>query len=370
MATPISDADLRAVAERCKWSPAAVSRALGRGAKPPGSLGVRLRALRLEGDRVEDVNGEGGRAETLVEAPDAPAWQSYRPRVGWVAPGPDPVARVESLARPRKIICIPDVHIPHHDRKAWATTLGIIREDQPDEIVILGDFVSFASVSRHAKSSPDRSRIAEEYHEANLALDQLEKAAGAARIYYCEGNHERRPTKYVNDNEHLAGDDTFNVPVSLYIHPKPDGYFRSKAQLREQITWLPLKKYIKRAWVSPWGVGYMHSAKAEARAAGGKNQAAYHAEVVCPLSGCRVIVFGHSHTHQMFRSATGAEAWCGGFLGNFDGDDPDPDFDYEMGPNPWTTGITRQEIDGDAISTTQIRIANGRAIMGGRVVSA
>jgi hypothetical protein len=73
MATPISDADLRAVAERCNWSPAAVSRALGRGAKPPGSLGVRLRALRLEGDRASGEGREGGRAPEAQEGAEEAA---------------------------------------------------------------------------------------------------------------------------------------------------------------------------------------------------------------------------------------------------------------------------------------------------------
>jgi hypothetical protein len=108
----------------------------------------------------------------------------------------------------------------------------------------------------------------------------------------------------------------------------------------------------------------MHSAKGNGSwGSGGKNHAAYHADNVGPVSGCKTIVYGHHHTFQYYRNAAGYEAYCAGFLGDFDSDEPA--FDYAAGPSTWQTGMLLQEFSGDHHLTQQISINNGRAIFGG-----
>lgn len=69
---------------------------------------------------------------------------------------------------------------------------------KPDEIVVLGDFADFYSVSSHSKS-PDRTRkLEEEAAAVNRRLSQLDEL-GAASKFYVAGNHEDRLDRYLAD---------------------------------------------------------------------------------------------------------------------------------------------------------------------------
>jgi hypothetical protein len=76
-------------------------------------------------------------------------------------------------------------------------------------------------------------------------------------------------------------------------------------------------------------------------------------------------VYGHHHTFQHFRSAAGYEAYCSGFLGDFDADEPA--FDYAAGPSPWVTGMLFQEFRGDLAFTEEVYIKGGKALFRGRI---
>jgi hypothetical protein len=134
---------------------------------------------------------------------------------------------------------------------------------------------------------------------------------------------------------------------------------------KRRITWIPLRTHTRRCWIAPWGTGYMHSAQSNRKPQSGQSHSAYHANVVGPLSGCRHITYGHSHTFQSYRSPAGFTADCSGFLGNFDADDPA--FDYDSGPNTWTLGVLYESIYlrkiDPVVSITQIPIVDGRTVV-------
>jgi hypothetical protein len=110
----------------------------------------------------------------------------------------------------------------------------------------------------------------------------------------------------------------------------------------------------------------MHSAKANGGlGSSGKHHAAYHADNVGPVSDCKIIVYGHHHSFQFYRNAAGYEAYCAGFVGDYDADEPA--FDYAGGPSPWVTGILLQEFNGPLVSTEQITINKGRALFRGNL---
>lgn len=68
-----------------------------------------------------------------------------------------------------------------------------------DEIVLLGDYADFYSVSRHGKSPDLPNMLAKEIESVNEGLDQLDKLWPKAKKIYLEGNHEFRLESYLCD---------------------------------------------------------------------------------------------------------------------------------------------------------------------------
>ena len=98
--------------------------------------------------------------------------------------------------RVRTIAILPDAHVPEHDRLAWDAVRQWIREHQPDQIVILGDFLEMASVSQHGGSA-DLVRLESDLAAGNKALDELQADAPLAEIWFFEGNHCTRLNRFL-----------------------------------------------------------------------------------------------------------------------------------------------------------------------------
>jgi len=97
---------------------------------------------------------------------------------------------------PEKILVIPDVHIPYHDKKAWKLMLRTMKEFKPRHVVILGDFADFYDVSSHSKSPERRFKLDEEINQVKDALDDV-ALLGASNQVFIAGNHEYRLTRYL-----------------------------------------------------------------------------------------------------------------------------------------------------------------------------
>lgn len=108
------------------------------------------------------------------------------------------VRRVEGKKKKQgsSILVLSDVHVPEHDRKVWATTLELIADIKPGEIVLLGDFLEMSSVSQHGGA--ELEQLTNDFEVGKAALKQLREAAGDdCRITYLEGNHESRLTRFL-----------------------------------------------------------------------------------------------------------------------------------------------------------------------------
>lgn len=282
-----------------------------------------------------------------------PAWQGYRPRAGWVEPERSDKASAKK-EEARRVAILPDTHVPFHDRAAWSVALGVLREWAPHRVVIIGDFMDTESVSRHGKNTPDNVRLSEEYHEANLRLDEAQNAAPNATWLFLEGNHENRITKWCNEFGSMDG--LLDVAEALYMAPRDEGYHRNSSMLRG-MEWIPLSR-------QPFqidGCAYLHGVYEN------MHHAAFHALHLGPEIGCKEIRYGHMHTIQSAVSPSGYHARCVGFLG----DKTQRVFRYKRGkPAPWMLGLTLQEIGGGLVTDTPLHIVNGRALFGGRVVEA
>lgn len=97
----------------------------------------------------------------------------------------------------KRVLFIPDCHIPYHDQRMWKLLLKVIAEFQPSNLVILGDFADFYAISDHDKN-PNRVRQLEaEVSAVNRALDELDSFGFVSSKVFIKGNHEFRLERYL-----------------------------------------------------------------------------------------------------------------------------------------------------------------------------
>ncbi len=99
----------------------------------------------------------------------------------------------------KRALIVPDCHRPFHSRKAYALMLEVALYLGVDEIVLLGDYADFYSVSHYVRSADPRlpQLLIDEVESVNLGLDELDRLFPRAKKIYLEGNHEIRLEKYI-----------------------------------------------------------------------------------------------------------------------------------------------------------------------------
>ncbi len=118
-----------------------------------------------------------------------------------------------------KRLFIPDVHLPNHDSAAWRIMLLAAKDFKPDEVVILGDFFDCYSVSRYDKHpSKMYLDLEEELHTGITAVERLLNLLKPKKLYFLEGNHEKRVSDYLKNNAPLLVG-TMKEPKELFGLP-------------------------------------------------------------------------------------------------------------------------------------------------------
>ena len=122
-----------------------------------------------------------------------------------------PVAKSSSGRRDTVRVSFGDVHGMRMDRPAVDALLTDIAVLKPDEIVIGGDLIECGGWL--AKHQPigyialSDYTYQEDIAAANWFLDELQKAAPEALVYYLEGNHEDRVERWIVDQTMASGRD-------------------------------------------------------------------------------------------------------------------------------------------------------------------
>jgi hypothetical protein len=83
-----------------------------------------------------------------------------------------------------------------------------IKDERPDEVIIMGDFLDFEHLSSFAKTnlrSIEGKTLEADYRLGNQLLDELHTAAPSARTVYLLGNHEHRVERYLDEHPQLRG---------------------------------------------------------------------------------------------------------------------------------------------------------------------
>jgi hypothetical protein len=161
----------------------------------------------------------------------APAWETG-PAWPVIAPGPKvkapPPAKRRASKGWRKAMVLPDMQIgyfinadddlePIHDEAAISIVRQVIREQQPDLIVLVGDNADFAEFSRFRVSPAYQRTTQATIDRCTTIAADLRADAPAAEIIWLEGNHEARLTFHIIDNAKAA----FGLRQG---GPTPDGW--------------------------------------------------------------------------------------------------------------------------------------------------
>lgn len=95
-----------------------------------------------------------------------------------------------------KILIISDLHFPYQDNKAIELALDYGKDKKVNCILINGDLIDFANISRHEKDFRARS-IAEEFEAVRKFLKALRLNFPKAKIVFKHGNHDERWEKFL-----------------------------------------------------------------------------------------------------------------------------------------------------------------------------
>jgi predicted phosphodiesterase len=96
----------------------------------------------------------------------------------------------------KKILIISDLHIPYHNDDAVFAALEYGLDQEVDTIIINGDLIDFATISRHEKDMRKRS-VKYEIDCTRVFLKGLRAMFPKALIVWSYGNHDLRYDKYI-----------------------------------------------------------------------------------------------------------------------------------------------------------------------------
>ena len=129
---------------------------------------------------------------------------------------------------------IGDTHVPFHDPKAIALTLDFAEWLKPSSVYLLGDICDFYRLSRWDKDPKRIETLQDELDQTVHFLDQVRNIVGAScKVYYLEGNHERRLTKFLwqQPGNPIASLRCLELPRLLEFEKLGIHYFEEDADL-------------------------------------------------------------------------------------------------------------------------------------------
>lgn len=124
----------------------------------------------------------------------------------------------------KKIIIVPDAHLTTELPEAYKIAKKFIKDEKPDEIILLGDFMDVSSLSSwdlDKKRNMENKRWQKEVAVANKELDFLQKYS--KKVTYMGGNHEDRVERYLDKNPEVEG--MIEVPIMLNLKERGIKWF-------------------------------------------------------------------------------------------------------------------------------------------------
>lgn len=130
------------------------------------------------------------------------------------------------------ILIISDLHFPYQHNEAITLALNYGKEKNVNCILINGDLIDFATISRHEKDWRARS-VAEEFEYVREFLKGLRESFPNVRIIFKEGNHDERWEKwlYLKAPE-IFDDPEFKLEARLRLGELKIEYVRDKRPIK------------------------------------------------------------------------------------------------------------------------------------------
>jgi predicted phosphodiesterase len=105
-----------------------------------------------------------------------------------------------------RIVVLPDIHVPAHNKKIMWALLRFLREYRPHIIIFIGDVADVFALSRWPAPPRVSKNVQQELDETRRLVDEIIEVSGCAHAFYIMGNHEDRVYRYLTDPaSHLAG---------------------------------------------------------------------------------------------------------------------------------------------------------------------
>jgi len=149
----------------------------------------------------------------------SPAWEEG-PK--WELPKPGPSVQIQKSevkarsSRGRKTaVIVPDIQIgyfrdvdsqliPTHDERAIAIAMAMIRDIQPDQVVMLGDNLDLPEFGKYRLSPAFALTTQASIDRATTLCAEIRSASPKSKVVWLAGNHEERLTNYILDNAKAA----------------------------------------------------------------------------------------------------------------------------------------------------------------------
>jgi predicted phosphodiesterase len=181
----------------------------------------------------------------------------------------------------RKIIVIPDLHCRHkpggEDKRSLAAVEKYIKDAKPDQIICIGDFMDFDSISDHNAfnlRAVEGETVEADYIVGNKILDRWQKLCD--NIVMLEGNHDYRVERFIDAYPRMAG--SLEVSKGLRLQERD----------------------IK--WVRTWSTGETYNV-GNATFIHGLYVNDHHAKKHVEAFG-RSVFYGHTHDIQLYSKVT------------------------------------------------------------------
>jgi hypothetical protein len=170
-------------------------------------------------------------------------------------------------------VALGDLHVPDHDPHAWELALRAVEVIQPERVILLGDMLDCASVSRYRQ--PPKviaDGLQPQIDLFGSCMRDLHSAAPDAQIVMLPGNHELRIEAWLMDHPGLWGLDALRLPNLLRLD-------------RLGVVWEPQEVPILRTLIAKHGSRVRRASGASALA-----------ELADEFYSVSVL---HGHTHRL-----------------------------------------------------------------------
>lgn len=180
----------------------------------------------------------------------------------------------------RKLVLLPDVHVPDQDVLCWSAVMKFIDDSKPDEVGVMGDFLELESCSMH-EGSAHLVQLESDFQAGYRALKGIRELIPNGDMFYLEGNHETRLKRFIAVNAPSL-DGALSIPQGLRLDDLG-------------IKWYPEDQQP----IFRGKLGILHGHQIS------RALPMHHAARAAQLYGERghIIVYGHTHKEQVFSAA-------------------------------------------------------------------